>query len=396
MKMFAVLKRTKYCFLYLMLLSFLLIKMVRGVYGVASSSGGVWNIIQIFFVFVGIIFFFTKYSSKIQVINGFLFFAIWIMFISMLNMVNHPIASLSSWFYYFMCPCAPLVLMIFYCLGQRNDIYVFSFLIKAIYYALILLFYFSMTTYRVASDSEEYIAFADIYYPMCLLPLVLLQTKPQRSIIPILAILTGVLVSGKRGGLVVVALVSFIYYFVGEKRRKRSQIVMIALFIGIVAASTYLINFIDANYGLHSIDRMMNSMEDGGSGRVSRWSRTMSTIGMSNIWELLFGHGFGAIYGLVGGRAHNDFIEVFYNYGFIAAILYIIFYVRLISLNVRQYRKKYHRAKYLTCSIIVALIMAIVSFFIVEPTYVLGSMFVTGLILGDWKKYENNGYKLTS
>ena len=394
--MFAVIKRTKFWFLYLLMLAFLLIKLIRGVYGVESSGGGIWNIIQIFFVFEGIVFFFTKYGSKINNINVFLFFAVWIMLISLLNMVNHPITSLSSWFYYFMCPCAPLVLMIFYCLGQRNEIYDFSFLIKATFYVLILLYYFSMTTYRVVSDSDDYIAFADIYYPMCLLPLVLLQTKPQRSIVPILAILTGVIVSGKRGGLVVIALVSLVYYFVGERRRKRSQIVMIALFFGIVAVSTYLIDIIDANYGLHSIDRMMNSMEDGGSGRVDRWNTTLSAIGVSNIWEILFGHGFGAIYDLVGGRAHNDFLEVFYNYGFIAVLLYIFFYLSLTSLNVRQYRKKYPRAKYLTCSIIVAFVMAMISFFIVEPTYVLCSMFVIGLILGDWKKYEDNGYKTTS
>lgn len=395
MKILSSLNRTKYWFLYLLMLAFLLIKLIRGVYGVESSGGGVWNIIQIFFVFVGIVFFFTKYGSRIKAINIFLFFAAWIMLFSIINTVNHPITSLSSWFYYFMCPCAPLVLMIFYCLGQRNDIYDFSFLIKATYYVLILLFYLSMTTYRIVSDSEDYIAFADIYYPMCLLPLVLLQTKPQRSIIPILAILLGVIVSGKRGGLVVVALVSFIYYFIGERRRKRSQIIMIALFFGIVAVSSYLIDFIDANYGMHSIDRMMNSIEDGGSGRVTRWNITLSAIGMSNVWELLFGHGFGAIYGLVEGRAHNDFLEVFYNYGFIAVLLYIFFYVSLVSLNVRQYKKKYPRAKYLTCSIIVALVMAMVSFFIVEPTYVLCSMFVIGLILGDWKRYENNGYTIT-
>ena len=396
MRILSGLTKTKYWFLYVLMLAFLLIKMIRGVYGVESSGGGVWNIIQVFFVFVGVVFFFTKYNLKIQAIDAFLFFAVWIMFISMLNMVNHPISSLSSWFYYLMCPCAPLVLMIFYCLGQRNEIYDFSFLIKATYYVLIILFYISMTTYRVIDDSEDYIAFADIYYPMCLLPLVLLQTKPLRSFIPILAILLGVIVSGKRGGLVVLAMVSFIYYFVGERRRKRSQFFLIVLFFGIVAVSTYLINFVDANYGLHSIDRLMNSMDDGGSGRMSRWEKTLSAIGMSNVWEILFGHGFGAIYGLIGGRAHNDFLEVFYNYGFVAVILYIVFYLRLISFNVRQYRKKYPRAKYLTCSMVVALVMAMVSFFIVEPTYILSSMFVTGLILGDWKKYENNGYIITS
>ena len=314
------------------------------------------------------------------------------MFVSILNLNKQPITSLSSWFYFFAAPCAPFVLLLFYCVAKNNDIHNHQLLIKATYYVLIVLFYRSMTSHRIV-DSDEYIAFADIYYPMCLLPLVLLQTKPKWSFVPLLAIVVGVFVSGKRGGLVVVALVALVYYLVGEKRRKTSTVFMLLLFAGLFVVSSYLMDYIDANYGLHTFDRMMNSMDDGGSGRLWRWEKTLSAISFSNSWEILFGHGFGAIYGLVGGRAHNDFIEVFYNYGFIAVLLYIAFYVRLVAVNIKQYRCHYPYAKYMTCSIIVALVLAMVSFFIVEPTYVLASMFVTGLLLGDWTKFSNNGYQ---
>jgi hypothetical protein len=139
---------------------------------------------------------------------------------------------------------------------------------------------------------------------------------------------------------------------------------------------------------------MMHSKEDGGSGRFSRWDILLSAIGKSDLWELIFGRGFGAVYGLIGGRAHNDFIEIFYNFGLITVVLYVVFYLRLFVVNFKQYRCHYPYAKYMTCSIIVSLVLAMVSFFIVEPTYVLASMFVTGLLLGDWNKFSNNSYQI--
>ena len=388
------LKKTKYWFIYILLLAFLLIKMFRGVYGDYTSKGGVWNYIQILFILVGVVFLFSKYGSHNKVINIFLFFTFWIMLVSFLNIGNQPIDSLVTWFFYFMCLCAPMIMLTFYCLGLENDILDLSVLIKVTYYVLIVMFYFSMTSYRVTSDFDEFIAFSDIYYPMCLLPLVLLQTKPQRSFIPLLAIMLGIIVSGKRGGLIMVAIVAMIYYFFGQKRKVGTQIITLAMFAGIIVASFYLVNYMDSSYGINSLDRMMNAVDDGGSGRVWRWEKIMTEIGNSSVWCIISGHGFDAIYKLVGGRAHNDFIEVFYNYGFFAVLLYVGFYIRLISTNIRQFKMKYPNAKYLTCSIVVALGLALVSYYVVEPTYLLSSVFVIGLQLGDWTKFARNNYKI--
>lgn len=389
MSFFSLIKKNKYWYLYLLMMAFLLLKMARGVFGVVSQ-GGLWNGIQILFMLIGISFFFSKYNNKLSPIGILLFYSIWAMFVSLLNMFIHPILSLSSWFYYIAIPCAPLVLLIFYCITQREDIYDFSVLIKMTYYVLIIMFYYSMTNYRTNSFYGEYIAFSDIYFPLALLPIVLLQTYSKRSFIPLLAMVIGVIVSGKRGGLVTVALIAFVYYFVSENRKKRNSFLMILVFAGLIAVSSFLIDIIDSNYGLHTIDRMMNAMDDGGSGRIIRWHKTLSAIGMSNMWELLFGHGFWAIFNLVKGRAHNDFVEIFYDYGFITVVLYSMFFLSLITVNVLQYKKKYPKAKYLTCSIIVSLTLAMVSFFIVDPTYSLCSMFTTGLLLGDWSKYNMN------
>jgi len=390
---FSFFRKHRYWYLYFLIIAFLFLKMIRGVYGGESSGGGVWNIIQVLFVLLGVVFFFSKYNRNSRSINVFFVFSIWQMIVSLLNMIYSPIDSLSSWFYLFTSPCAPSVLLLFYCVTQKYDIHDFAFLIKTSYYVLILMFYYSMARHRIAA-ADEYIAFSDIYYPLCLLPLVLLLTKTKRTVFPLLAVMLGIIVSGKRGGLVIVAIVAFVYYFFGENKRKSNKIFVLLLFSVLVVISSLLINYIDSVYGLHTIDRMMHSKEDGGSGRFSRWDILLSAIGKSDLWELIFGRGFGAVYGLIGGRAHNDFIEIFYNFGLITVVLYVVFYLRLFVVNFKQYRCHYPYAKYMTCSIIVSLVLAMVSFFIVEPTYVLASMFVTGLLLGDWNKFSNNSYQI--
>lgn len=387
MGVFITLKNNKYWYCYVLMIAFMLLKMARGVFGAESSGGGIWNAIQILFVLIGLFFYFNRYSYKVAPIGLFLLFSLWTMFVAFLNFGKYPINSLASWFYYFSTPCAPFVLLIFYCVALKEDFRGFSFFIKLTYYVLIFMFYYSMTNYR-AIGSDEYIAYSDIYYPLALLPVVLLLTRPQMSIIPLFAIIAGIIVSGKRGGLIMVALVAFIYYTFGNFKGKGRTVLMLLLFVAVAFIASFMMEYIDSTYGLHTVDRMLNSADDGGSGRLWRWRRIWDTMGVSSFWDLLVGHGFGAIFSF-GGRAHNDFLEIFYNFGFLAFVFYVLFFISLISLNIKQYRNKYPNAKFLTCSIIVSLVLAMVSFFVVEPTYVLSSMFTTGLLLGDWTRNSN-------
>lgn len=381
----------------MLMLAFISFKMIRGIYGGVSSQGGVWNIIQLLFVFIGLIFLFSKYSHHHSAVNLLIVYSLWVMITSLLHLETQPLVSNSALFYYFVTPCASSVLLVFYCVTLKNDITDFSLIIKFFFYAFIVLFYISMSSYRTIGDSDEYISYANIYFPLTLLPLVLYFTRPSLSFIPFLSVLSGIIVSGKRGGLVILLLVAFAYFFFGKKRKIEYSVLLLLLFAIIVYVSFYLINYFDAAFGMHTIDRMLNSVDDGGSGRVSRWRYISVSLGSSSFFDLLFGHGFNSMYDLVGGRAHNDFLEVFYNYGFIAVLLYFLFFVSLVFTNIKQYRCRYPGAVYMTCTIFVSLVLALISFFIVDPTYVLSSMFTTGLYLGDWMKYNrNNSQRVTN
>ena len=380
----------RYWYLYVLMCAFVILKLYRGVNGVESSGGGLWNVIQVFFIIAGFAFFFSKYVKRNSAINLLLLFSVWVLIVALPSMISS-MKSDVIWFYYFSILCAPSVLMVFYCVGQKYDIHDFSLIIKTTYYALIILFYYYMTDYR-SNIGEGFFAFADIYYPLTLLPLVLLLTPPRRSYIPFIFALVGVIVSGKRGGLVIVSVVAFWYFIFREKRNFGQSLLLISLLIVLIVISSSLIGSLDALYGTRTLQRMEEISEDGGSGRMDKWNTVLYVMSRTGAVGLMFGHGFNSSFYLLSGRVHNDFLEVLYNFGLVAVLLYLFFYINLIKQNIKQYRVHYQYSKYLTCSISISLILSTVSYFIVEPTYIMSSMFVTGLLLGDSSKVMNNHY----
>lgn len=386
MKLLLSIKNNKYWYLYFLFIAFVFLKLYRGVHGVESSGGGPWNVIQVLFILYGFSFFFSKYNKRNSVVNILFFFSTWVLLVSFPSMISSS-RTYVEWFYYFAILCAPSILVIFYSIGQRYNITSFSVWIKGSYYALIFLFYYYMTNYR-ANIGEGFFGYADIYYPLSLLPLVLLMTSPKRSYIPILFALVGVIVSGKRGGLVSLAIISFVYYIIGQKRNVLRTLLLLSVFVGLIVLSSSIIDSLDSLYGTRTIQRMEEINEDGGSGRFDRWGQALIILSRSSATELMFGHGFNSVYDLLDGRAHNDFIEVIINFGLISMLLYVLFYIYLITQNIRQYHFHYSYSKYITCSISNCLVLSMVSCFVVEPTYILVNMFVIGLILGDYDKYN--------
>ena len=95
-----------------------------------------------------------------------------------------------------------------------------------------------------------------------------------------------------------------------------------------------MINFMDyfiAENDLTIFDRLANIEEDGGSGRDEVWKHTWGMIVHSGPLSLLFGHGFNSVYSdsVLELSAHNDFLEIIYDYGFVGFIIYISLYVKL-------------------------------------------------------------------
>lgn len=389
MKRASILKRNKYWYFYLLLLLFVFFKMFRGFGGIASSMGGLWNYIQIFFVISGFIFLFRPQQNLVCTKLMFAF-CVWNGVVSILNM-DSSLSTVYDWFKFLSLPIAPCTLLIFYTISKEKQIKDFLLIITVAFFIMSFLYYSNISLYRVnilLGDEDAEMMTSDVYFLVGLLPAVLILFDKRISFIPFLLLLYLTTLSGKRGAMIAVVVMAILYYIKDMSIKKRGGFLTIILFSLLLVISAYLIVYADDMYGTRSVERLSGISEDGGSGRMGIWARVLSAIGESGVFQLLFGHGFNSIYSLLGMRAHNDFLDVFYCYGFISVVMFIMMYVSMIKINIRMYRAKYVYARIFTGALVYAIICSMVSYYFVDNTFVICGMFSCGLVLGDWAKYK--------
>ncbi len=380
-------KNKVYLITYVTLCLFLVLKLVRGLSGVESQSGGLWNYIQMFFCIQGFYLLLFNKVNNHPIFKTFMTFLYTCWAVSLLNMDTF-IGSFPMLFKYAIYPYPGLICVVFYYFGRKYGISKYNLIMHGTFYLLCVLFIMSLRNYRLTELGEN-VAISDVYYPLALLPFVMAMTKDKYKLIPLVVAFLAVLFSGKRTGFIIVIVVALIVYlFLPGANTKK--VLSNFFFVGVAAflGMSILGSFID-QFDIDIIYRLQNIGEDGGSGRDERWAYLLKLLDESDIFQLIFGHGYESvsIY-LKGGRAHNDFLEVFFNFGIIPFILYITFYVKLIKEGIRMYKSKYmYSAEYLA-TVVCALFLALFSFFIVEPTYITGSMFAIALFIADWNNYK--------
>lgn len=117
-------------------------------------------------------------------------------------------------------------------------------------------------------------------------------------------------------------------------------------------------NYLMSNFGLDWSDKYETSLETGGSGRFELWGKAIGLIGSSSISQIFLGHGHNSLIRVLGFSAHNDFIEVFYDYGLIMLVLYISIYICLF--------KEWHNMIRVRSEVAIAFGFSIVLFFIMS------------------------------
>ena len=85
-------------------------------------------------------------------------------------------------------------------------------------------------------------------------------------------------------------------------------------------------------------------LSDGGSGRSSIWKSGLTQFFDGDAWRILFGFGYGGVVaeGMYDATAtmHNQFVQIFVNYGIVGFILYIALLARCLFL-LMKYNKRY-------------------------------------------------------
>ncbi len=204
-----------------------------------------------------------------------------------------------------------------------------------------------------ARDNNEYNIFLNVYknvnpYRFAVLSAFLFLKKSKYNMPLVVICIINILIAGKRGPLLGIAVSSSILYVLNaQKRKKYLQYTIYAL---LVFAIYYLF---DDNIFQTLLNRMDPSQHYKASvdatfymsGRDQIWTIILEGFYKSSIPSQLIGHGvLGASEYLLAhdgsGNAHNTWCEILFNYGIVGLFIYFMYYLCMMKACFYMWHKK--------------------------------------------------------
>lgn len=215
------------------------------------------------------------------------------------------------------------------------------------------------------------------YLPLCFMPFIFLLEKRKLKILCLFLVLICVSVSLKRTAIiaffVTIALIAVLRALFSPKKK---IVRTFAIAIIAIISVNYMNTFLDGQI----VYRLSSSYEDGGSGRIYIYQAVLKSFDELSFDQKIFGRGHNMVrgdkvYGLYRDgdtlylSAHNDFLEVLYDYGVCGFVLYMYFLFNVLRLCFYWMNKneKYF-CSMLSCSVII-ITMSLFSHLVIYPTY---------------------------
>lgn len=364
------LKELVFIIISLMILVFCVTKILRGADTDSESSGGVWNYISLLFYPLALVPLFTRkhhinvtfislgvYLLIAGLVAGFYFWDSPITTASVYNLIMVPFFAMvftAMYFYAEKVRSAEIILII-------------------TFFACFLLNSISILRYQFGGSARALAS--DIYYSLGMFPFFLLFSKNRmmRYVVTILLFSISFL-SGKRAGFIglSVAIVVFLLVDASIRANNMVRVIRMIILIGLAVLAVYLISrYLDNILHTGLYERLERLDEDGGGGREKIYRRMWDGFVNSSFIQQLFGHGVYASSSIVGILAHNDFLEILYDYGVFALIAIIIFMVSLYVEAYKMVRRKSPYAPAYLASLIIGTFLCMFSYMLTFYTYVL-------------------------
>jgi len=171
-----------------------------------------------------------------------------------------------------------------------------------------------------------------VFWCLCSLPFLLLMKKTWLQIVALLLTVFIVILTAKRTAVIAIALIMVVYVFMSMQGRNRARNIILIIVAGI-ALYFVISNYISGTFA-GVMERMAGMQEDEGSGRIPLYRDVFSVMKENNVIDWLFGRGFGSITLSKHTNAHNDALQLLFEYGIVG----LIFYIYLIIYSWRRVR----------------------------------------------------------
>lgn len=261
-------------------------------------------------------------------------------------------------------------------------------------YVIILYAFVESYTLRMLYSKSDYIRIGESYVFYFLLPFFLIESKNVVKIVSILFVTVIMIISLKRGGIISFAAGMLVYYLIQTHNVSGKSLIKVFLSSLFILLALYFIftSYMQENFDL-LLERITNIEDDQGSSRLPVYTFTWQMIVNSDFLHLIFGHGWNMVLqdSPLGFSAHNDFLEVIYDFGIIGFILYLGLYYKLYKYTIKLIRKHSVIAAPFAYSVTIFTVNSLVSHVIIYTFNMIAFTAVWGYLLGKDYNFVKKG-----
>lgn len=296
---------------------------------ILSGETGISSIAVLLLLVVSAIYslnYITKFNDKFTII--FLSFCATVYLASLLNVSDSPFPNRITYIVLLL----PFFIYIFIykiTIRTNDKILLVPVFMTILFYSISIRYFLNYSSLSSGLIDEDNYGMVSTYALLYFMPFILCLKNKYIVYITLFVIFVAVLLSFKRMGIIAFCAGFFAYYFVNnEIIQRKHQLFRIILFLLISVFLLIVYNYIDNLSGDFLSYRFNEIQSDDGSGRIPIYKNVVEMISLSEFPNLLFGHGWNAVSlnGNNGLSAHNDFLEIIYDFGIIAFILYLFIY----------------------------------------------------------------------
>ena len=208
-----------------------------------------------------------------------------------------------------------------------------------------------------------------VYAPLLTMPILMIKNTSKFRLVMLIVFSLLALFSMKRSSMLIIAAVWVAYGFLLFKMK--NKVVAIIAVGALIVCGVYL--FVRMNVAMEGkiIERIEREETDDGKNRLAIWQVTWAMIQQSSVTEKLIGHGHYGVRNdsILEVSAHNDILEVIYDYGLIVFVLYLGLWFYLLK---RWWYLRKVQSNFLlpyTISLSIFVVMSLVSHLILYTSY---------------------------
>jgi len=336
-----------------------------------------------------------KNNARIKTNNSFLWYAVGYAFVAMFSTLICGLYSMGEMpFKFIRMSYWVWVLIISYYSVLHLSTLKFNVFIVGVF--LPVLFYFFLI--GLSTSQRRYgegVALNTAFYVSFLLPTILLIRSKILKISGTLLVFAALLISYKRSGVISFISAIPVYLYArnaissSAKLKKLTLITFAGAFLLLLLTFTF--NYVADTTGRDVTERLETMVSDGGSGRLDTYEWYIDIFGSQSFFQWIIGRGHFATQKTKYGWAHNDFIEVLYDFGLMGLMLYLLFIGQLAKLFFEMKKYKYKHFDAFAVSLVLFFWGSMFSMLVIVPYWFLEMAFFWGWVIADFHNAKRFG-----